>query len=469
MMKVLHILLVAAALPVVSGLLVGCRARGLEVAATLSETTVTVVELEWSTEAPGISWVEYGTTEARELRTPVSQASTDHGFALFGLPPLSPVYYRAVTEVDGRERSTTGEIWTQNLPASFPDIQVNVHQPQLVSSEPYMMGLLVGVASAIFVVDRQGEVVWYRELDSFMGPGSPVYGDVQFALDGNDLVFDRFTADLDDPDGLNAIFRVALTGELVDQRSTPRAHHAFAQLGQGRYAYVAADVRSYQLPDAQQPVDIAGDAIVIVEQDGAATTAFSTWDWTVPQAVSEPWISFYPGVSDWTHANSLAWYPQDGTFLLSAGYIDSVLEIDADSGQVTRQFGATGDVGIAPGSTSFFFQHDPHWTLDDTLLMTTAYLEGEGEWEDSMFIAVEYAVEGDQLEELWSYGKDQGIDTLAEGQARRLANGNTMVNWGFTGLCREVTPQGEVAWELEAAAGAGMVRVRPMTSFYEGY
>ncbi len=50
-----------------------------------------------------------------------------------------------------------------------------------------------------------------------------------------------------------------------------------------------------------------------------------------------------------------------------------------------------------------------------------------------------------------------------------MANGNTMVNWGFTGICREVTPEGELAWEIQAAFGAALVRMRPVTSFYEGY
>ncbi len=455
---------------IVTALLTGCRAPGLEVTASLNDTTVTVVELDWSTEQPGTSWVEYGTTEEYELRTPTFAASSDHHIALYGLPPLSTVFYRAVTEVDGREHWATGELWTENIPASFPDIEVTVHEPSLLSSEPYMMGLLVGISSAIFVVNRQGQVVWYRELEPFVGPKPPVYGEIEFALDGNDLVFNQFTADLDDPDGLNAIFRVALTGDIVDVRSTPLAHHAFVQLGDGRYAYLAADVRPYQLPGATEPEDIVGDAIVIVERDGTTTPAFSTWDWSLPETVAAPGISFYSGMSDWTHANGLAWYPEDGTFLLSAGYSDAVLEIDADSGQVSRHFGSAGDVDIAAGSTSFFFQHDPHWTEDGTLLMTSAYFEGEdqGEYEDWVFIAVEYGVEGDQLDELWSYGKDQGLGSVAEGQARRLANGNTMVNWGFSGICREVTPEGEVAWELAASAGAGMVHVKPMTSFYEG-
>ena len=450
-------------------LLAACGGRELEVSATVNETTATVIELAWSTDQPGASWVEYGPTEAMGLQTPVSDPGTEHHFALFGLPPLSPVYYRAVTTVDDDELSAAGEAWTLNLPATLPDIEVTVHEPALTSAEPYMMGLLVGVSSAIFVVNRAGDVVWYRELDGVAGPKPPVYGDVQFALDGNDLVFNRFTADLDDPEGLNTILRVSLTGQVIDERSTPRSHHAFAQVGDGRYAYVAADVRSYQLPDAMEPADIVGDAIVVVDPDGGAETVFSTWDWTLPTTVTDPDLSLYGDMADWTHANGLAWYPEDGTFLLSAGYTQAVLEVERSSGRLLRHFGHDGDVPVAPGSTDFFFQHDPTWTDDGTLLMASAYLEGEGEREDSMFIAVEYAVEAGQLQEVWSYGKDQDIATLAEGQARRLANGNTMVNWGFTGLCREVTPAGQVVWQLEAAAGAAMVRVRPISSFYEGY
>lgn len=448
--------------------LTACRGPELEVLATVNAATATVIELAWDTPEEGVSWVEYGTSEDLELSTPWSEKpSTAHHFALFGLPPLAQVYYRAVTEVDGRELSASGEISTLNLPSTLPDVEVTASQPGLISPEPYVMTLLMGVDSAISILDREGEVVWYRELEGFTGEQPIAYGDVRLAQGSTDLVFNQFVGDLADPSGIDKIVRVSLTGEIVDERSTPRAHHAFTQLDAGAYAYVAADVRAYQLPGEPEPMDFVGDAIVVVDQDGSAETVFSTWDWGHPVELSAHDSSLYPGLQEWTHCNDLRWYPEDQTFLLSAGYIQAVLEVDRSSGQVLRQLGPGGDVDIAPGSPTFFFQHEPHWTEDGTLLMVSRHGE-EGMEEDwSEFIGVEYQLDQGLLVERWSYGKGLGIDNLAEGMIQRLSNGNTMICWGFTGLCREVTPGGEVAWELQSAAGAGIIGASPLASFYE--
>ena len=52
------------------------------------------------------------------------------------------------------------------------------------------------------------------------------------------------------------------------------------------------------------------------------------------------------------------------------------------------------------------------------------------------------------LEEIWSYGRDEGLYARALGEVHRLENGNTMINWGTEGLLREISPDGRVVWEL---------------------
>ncbi len=171
-----------------------CRGSAFSVEATVNSETRTVVELNWTTRSPGVSWVEYGPTADYGMSTPVSAAAaTDHHVPLFGLPPLSPVYYRAVTELDdGGVLEAYGETETEGVPADLPDLVVNVWDPELGSTEPYMMGLLVGIESAIVVLDREGTVVWYRMLGSSTGPGAAYFGDVQTAVDGDGLVYNRF-------------------------------------------------------------------------------------------------------------------------------------------------------------------------------------------------------------------------------------------------------------------------------------
>ncbi len=449
--------------------LAGCRMDPFELSATVDPEVSTVVELSWSTADPGVSWVEFGVTPERELLAPASgEPGTEHHHLLLGLPPLTTVYYRAVTEIDGRELGVEGQIDTLGIPSTFPDFEVTTLDADRMSSEPMVMGLLIGVSSAAFIANRQGEVLWYRELSPTIAEDATYYGDLQFALDSNHLVFNQFIAERDDPDDLGRIIRVDLGGELVDERITPLAHHAFAQVGDGAYAYVQADIRPYTFPDSSEEQDVAGDAIVVVDQDGNAETVWSSWDWSAPEIELE-YGAFYTDTVDWTHANGLNWYPDDQSFLLSAGYIRSVLEVDATSGTVLRHFGPDGDVPVHPDSPAFYFQHDPHWTDHGTLLMTSAYGASDYDLNQSDFIAVEYGLVDGQLVEAWSWGKTLGLGTLPEGQAMRLSNGNTLVNMGFKGQCVEITPEGEVVWEMSSAMGSAFVRVRPVNDLYAGY
>ncbi len=448
-------------------LLCACRGIALDVTAEINPDIATVVEVSWTTGQDAISWVEYGLTEDYELSTPRSEtAGTEHDFALYGLPSLSTVYYRAVAEVDGKEYYAKGEIETSGLPATLPDFDIQINESAQVSSEPYVLVLLVGTASAILIIDRDGEIVWYRELQGFIGENPTGYGDAQWALDGNDLIYNQYVVALQDPNEIGNVFRVSLTGEEVEKVHTPLAHHAFAQLDDGAYAYVAADARPYTLPGDDEAITFVGDTIDVVDADGSIETIFSTWDWSAPDGIPEWTSTFYENAMEWTHSNDLRWYPEDDTFLLSVGYSDAVLEIDDTTGEVLAHYGAGGDVPIAEGSTAFSFQHDPHWTDDGTLLLISSYEGDDGPGGIEETVALEYEVSGGELVEIWSYGKGELLDTVAEGQVHRLDNGNTLINWGFTGLVREVTTDNEVVWELQSLAGAGVVGARPLAGFY---
>ena len=77
--------------------------------------------------------------------------------------------------------------------------------------------------------------------------------------------------------------------------------------------------------------------------------------------------------------------------------------------------------------------------------------------EDSMQGRVlEYEVDDEQqsLREIWTYGGHRGLEVIVMGQGERLANGNTFVNWGSAGVLSEVSPEGELLWELSFSAGA---------------
>ena len=63
---------------------------------------------------------------------------------------------------------------------------------------------------------------------------------------------------------------------------------------------------------------------------------------------------------------------------------------------------------------------------------------------------MEFEIDDDNqvLREIWRYG--QGVDEYARegGEATRVSNGNTLINYGTGGVLKEVTVDKEIAWQV---------------------
>jgi hypothetical protein len=224
-----------------------------------------------------------------------------------------------------------------------------------------------------------------------------------------------------------------MSGREISRVAAPEMHHMFTQLPDGTLAFQQLDIRRYAL-DGEPETDWVGDAIAEIAPGGEAETVFSVWDAIEPSRndhMDGPGL--YPGL-DWTHGNQIRYDASAGTYLLSLGHAADVLMIDRASYQVNEIWGRDG----MAAEPAFDHQHDPNWLADGHLLMFMTSDDRSG--------AVEYAREGDTLVEVWRHGfEDQ---SMALGQARRLSNGNTFVNFGSGQEMREVAPDGEILWAL---------------------
>jgi hypothetical protein len=57
------------------------------------------------------------------------------------------------------------------------------------------------------------------------------------------------------------------------------------------------------------------------------------------------------------------------------------------------------------------------------------------------------------LRQVWAYGEDQGIEGKYAGEAHRLENGNTLHNFGTGARMREITPDGDLVWDVKFPGG----------------
>ena len=67
------------------------------------------------------------------------------------------------------------------------------------------------------------------------------------------------------------------------------------------------------------------------------------------------------------------------------------------------------------------------------------------------------------LHQVWSAGRGEGVEGAQMGEAHRLANGDTLHNFGTNAHLREYTPSGRVLWELDWPDDCEIGRSEPIS------
>jgi hypothetical protein len=143
--------------------------------------------------------------------------------------------------------------------------------------------------------------------------------------------------------------------------------------------------------------------------------------------------------------------------LVSLPYENLVAEIDRESGDTIGVYGSSAGawdfappLEAPPDEWVFGFPHFPNVTALGTL-MISSHMPGYESYDapptayQHAFIEFEIDRERQLLRELWRY-TDGPEWATSRGMAMRLANGNTLVNYGTGGVIREVTPDKETVF-----------------------
>lgn len=407
---------------VASVVLSGCKAPCGDVRHTESPHTIVISELTGDR-------VEY--TAAGRAQT----AMIEEGIALLtGLPPLSEVRYQQLGADDALICEEAVMSW--NLPAGLPQLTVTENQRDRISPDQVIIGTIVGSASVIFAVDREGRWLWHHTLEA-----DRIAVDVH--IQGSDILHNVFAAEFTEDVG--EIRTLNLAGERLKTLRTEGAHHVFEPTEHGTIAWPAVDIRDWYDEKREETITIVGDRLMESQPDGTTVERFNIWDHEDPTRHDQWHAAFYGQGFDWTHANGIHYSSERDSYLLSLGHLDTIYEIDRTTGTPLQRISTDW---VQRNNTAFTFQHDPHWTDDGTLMMMS-YTDNVSP------VAIEYTVVAEQqrLVELWSDASDEDGPTML-GQARRLTSGNILVNYGGKGLIREITPAGEVVWELSSPLGA---------------
>jgi len=371
-----------------------------------------------------------------------SLGSGEHEEYIAGAPYGSAVTWRLVGEPAG-DPVLTADVVTENggPPDELPSATVLVSDPSGWDAEgaPYMFMSLAADDFDdrwwILIVDRAGEVVWSRKSDRNRASLHP-----RVARDGRSLYIDQnsFWAIFDS--GVDStIQELALDGSLIQSFDTPGLHHPFTDLPDGSVSYGA--ISGYY----------SNEYLTHVSLDGERT---DLWD-------CEDWLSSI-GERDYCGSNTLTYDEGTDRYLFSFYSFETIVQLTGE-GEAVAWFGnAAGSYAFDPESSRFWWQHGGVITPSGTLLTSTD-LTTRGV--ETVVREYEIDVAAETLREVWSFGVGEGVYGEQMGEATRLANGNTWHNYGLLPRVREVTPAGELVWDI-SWRGDAIGRTMPVSDLY---
>jgi len=384
------------------------------------EAVSTILEVTWTQDADAEVWLEATFDDAVRGSPARAVSAGEASEVLLGLPPETDV---SVALVDAAGERARCDARTGTLPAELPLPSLVEWDPTLASEEEFVLisvdthenGYYYSGPYYVLLLDRQARVVWYHEVSSSEATMFP-----HVSADGTHLLFDESTS-------------YNYSGEIPQLRRLTLDHRLDETVDVEGFTYGYTE-----LPDGKLLRDFrSGNTYSLVEQstDGEIREIWSCNDWM--SAHREGGMCY---------TNAVIWNEQTESVLWSLPYHDTVVEIDRMSGTVKRVFGALGATHeTVPEDAAFEFNHYPNFTPEGTLLLSTHAGPDGGEQR-----AREYEIddEAGTLTQVWVYG--EGIDEYAyySGEAYRLGNGNTLINYGTGGAAREVTPAGVVAWDI---------------------
>ena len=239
------------------------------------------------------------------------------------------------------------------------------------------------------------------------------------------------------------IERVDLTGAVIESVDTPEMHHAFAELPDGTLAWPALN-------------DLLTNEELVLRPPGGDTTVL----WSCREFLD----AAGPDATGACGSNTLSYDAERNSLLYSSFSLETVVELDATTGETLRYFGHVGPEAwdFEPAESAFWWQHGPHYTSRGTLLVSSKDVDDGGET-----VLREYALdeEAEALVEIFSFGAGEGVYADTMGEADLTPAGHYLHNYGSQPRLREIDTEGVVVWDV-SWTGNFVGRSTPIEDLY---
>jgi hypothetical protein len=436
--------------------------------ANINEIIPTVLNLDWTTEDEGLSWVEYGTEYSFNMSTPVSTShQTDHSMSLLGMKAGETYQYQTITELDDGTQLTSpvGTVSLDVAASGLPDFVIS-EDDSGSNAEGYLVVAFMQPSDAwLAIVDRDGDYVWYTQAD----PGQMITTP-EASIDGTSIIYTQ-NARTQNEDTATLI-RMQMDGSERTETRITMGHHDFAEHADGTLAYLGLELADATV-DGQDYL-VASDLISEV-QEGDTTGETDTQVFSFLDSYDAPYAhelfdenAYGTGAADWTHANSLMYDPAEDVYYALSKNLSALFKIDRSSGEILWQMGGKSSDFTAlenPEDTFWTHGHMSHIWDGGLMMFDNGYTDENGR---AISRVVEYSFNEQSMtiEKVFEYIEPEGRTMEILGDAKKLPNGNYFTAWSTAGYVAEIDPQGNVVWKGEAELGNAVARTTWISDLY---
>jgi hypothetical protein len=413
-----------------------------DVKVAVDSNTKTILVVTWTQlKAADNTLLEFSFSGSTVMTSRAQAGATgSHRDVVLGVPEKTDVTLHIVSKQGGVDYKTKDYKGTTGaLPSGLPKPTFVSYDASLASPEPWMLGAVEdsqgGCADLmscyydgvmwIWIMDRQARIVWYwADPSSNLSSAYP-----RVARDGEYIVIDKAKAGMTHS-GTTGVVKMTLDRQYYQTVNIDGIDDAI-------------DVT----PDGSILYDTTGD-LHEYTKDGKDRIIWSCSK-TIPGGTGM--MACY--------SNTVNWVPADDTVMLSFPYIDTVAQVDRKTGTLVGQYGnASGSYAFSPSPWKFQFQHSATITPQGTLLVSSHLPDfPDGSTAGPKQHAFEeFTIDraNKKLTQKWIYS--DGAEWAGyKGYNLRLANGNTLVNYGSGGVIREVTPDKKAAFEVKFDVPSG--------------
>lgn len=440
-----------------------------------------------------ISYRVIGKTANTTISNKVEGYQTDYQVPIVGLYAGYENFVEVTMTSKNNEKETkTFKIKTINLPKwirNFP-IKVTVNDKNKMNIGSNELTVLNRTTKQTFAVDADGQVRWY-----YLRWNEHIFEQLS---NGRLLLFNKIKSGdekynmLVETDYLGRVYRQfsfdkTLGGSYAGTAGLSLVHHDVAEMPNGNWLLTVDDGSKYVEDTIAELDPKTGKIVKVID----FKKFFPESMYKNNKIKANDNTSSGLGLMDWLHINSIYYDPKTDNILLSARNQDIIWSMNYRTNKLNWIFTSkpakewpssfrkyllkpTKGTKYTGGQHGLYILKESGNKLDILLYDNNiAVTNGDKKQSGKYSAAIEYQIDTKKktIKQVWSYGEKLGKSNFTEviGYAQRLANGNTLIDFGFKNKGKEsniieVDAHGNQVFNLTISNSA-----KDMTYVYRAY